>query len=81
MTPDELNKFYLRVGAERRNDPERGSLSKKFGRRVMGRKGVGKLAPFGICEKIEVITSGGDSIRGTDDSGRLMSATARVTSC
>ena len=24
----------------------------------MGRKGVGKLAPFGICEKIEIISAG-----------------------
>lgn len=26
----------------------------------MGRKGIGKLAPFGICKRIEVISSGGD---------------------
>ena len=28
----------------------------------MGRKGIGKLAPFGICETVEVITAGGDKI-------------------
>ena len=59
MTADEVNEFYLKVGMERRNDPKRGDLSKKYLRRVMGRKGVGKLAPFGVCEKIEVITAGG----------------------
>ena len=64
MTPDEVNPFYLRVGAERRTDGRRGrgDMSQKFGRRVMGRKGVGKLAPFGICDVIEIITSGGDEI-------------------
>jgi len=54
---NEINEFYLRVGSERRNDPRRGDRSKKFGRRVMGRKGVGKLAPFGVCQKIEVVSS------------------------
>ena len=30
----------------------------------MGRKGIGKLAPFGICKKIEVISSGGQLVPG-----------------
>src|SRR5690348_10492314 len=34
MTPDEVNRYYLRVGAERRKD-ERGDTSKKYGRKVM----------------------------------------------
>lgn len=63
MTPEEVNEFYLIVGAERRNDPRRGNLSKKFNRKVMGRKGVGKLAPLGICEHIEVITAGGKRLQ------------------
>src|SRR5436305_1366399 len=46
MTPEEVNSFYLRVGAERREDPRRGGVSRIFKRKVMGRKGVGKLAPF-----------------------------------
>ena len=71
MTPDEVNRFYLKVGAERRNDPKRGDLSKKFGRRVMGRKGVGKLAPFGICQRIEVITAGGKRINRNGKRGYL----------
>ncbi len=69
MEPAVVNPYYLKVGGERRKDPNRGNLSKRFGRRVMGRKGVGKLAPFGICNKIEVITSGGELIDGTDFSG------------
>lgn len=35
----------------------------------MGRKGVGKLAPFGICETLEVISSGGEKIDGKDEQG------------
>jgi hypothetical protein len=67
---NEVNDFYLKVGAERRNDPRRGDKSKKFGRRVMGRKGVGKLAPFGVCQKIEVISSSGDKVSGKDENGK-----------
>lgn len=48
MTFDELNEFYLRIGYERR---ERGETT-KAGRKVMGRKGIGKLAGFGIAEDI-----------------------------
>ena len=29
---------------------------------MKGRKGVGKLTPFGICETLEIISSGGDKI-------------------
>lgn len=69
MTPEEVNRFYLRVGAERRNDPKRGDRSREFKRRVMGRKGVGKLAPFGVCEQIEVLTAGGDLVTELDADG------------
>lgn len=70
MTPDEVNEFYLKVGAERREDPKRGDKSRQFGRKVMGRKGVGKLAPFGVCQEVEIITSGGDKIEGKDQNGK-----------
>lgn len=69
MYPDVIDRFYLKVGAERRDDPERGDTSPRFGRKVMGRKGIGKLAPFGICEKVEVITSGGDLTKGENEEG------------
>lgn len=59
MTPDEVNDFYLVVGKERRLDPNRGDTSPRFKRKVMGRKGVGKLAPFGVCQQIEIISAGG----------------------
>jgi uncharacterized protein (UPF0335 family) len=70
MTPMQVNAFYLKVGAERRADPDRGPTSRKFQRKVMGRKGVGKLAPFGICRTIEVITSGGEEVDSVDENGK-----------
>lgn len=70
MVPDEVNEFYLKVGAERRTDPKRGERSKKYDRKVMGRKGVGKLAPFGVCQKIEVLTAGGQKVDGMNKDGR-----------
>jgi len=78
MVPTELQKFFLVVGSERRSDPDRGERSRKFNRAVMGRKGVGKLAPFGICRRIEVLSSGGEPITrtltdGTSESGYLTS--------
>ena len=62
MSPDELQDFYLIVGSERRRDPRRGDESKKYGRKVMGRKGVGKLAPFGVCRLVEILSAGGEKI-------------------
>jgi hypothetical protein len=60
MTPEEAIGFYLRVGADRRTRKgEDGSRSRKKRRPVMGRKGIGKLAPFGICRRIEVWSAGG----------------------
>jgi hypothetical protein len=48
MTYDEINEFYLSLGYERR---KRGERTQK-NRLVMGRKGIGKLAGFGIAEDI-----------------------------
>ena len=72
MTPSEVNDYYLVVGAERRvdNRPRRGDISPRFNRKVMGRKGVGKLAPFGICEVMEVFTSGGEKITRPTANGK-----------
>ena len=52
MSFEELNNYYLHIGYERRN---RGERTPK-GRLVMGRKGIGKLAGFGIAEDI-IVTS------------------------
>ena len=63
MTHDQANEFYLKVGADRRAGAQR-TKSPKLQRPVMGRKGIGKLAPFGICKKIEVWSAGGDEKDG-----------------
>jgi len=60
MTPEVINEFYLKVGTNPRKDPQRGAYTREKKRLRIGRKGIGKLAPFGICKKIEVITAGGE---------------------
>ena len=57
MTAHEVNEYYLNVGYNRR--AKRSERTPKHNRRVLGRKGIGKLAPFGICHEVEVITAGG----------------------
>ncbi len=57
MTAQEDNDHYLVVGRNRREG--RSDRTPKHHRRVMGRKGIGKLAPFGICHEVEVISTGG----------------------
>jgi len=66
MTAKEVNDYYLLVGGDRRTRPTAGSESREKSRPVMGRKGIGKLAPFGICKRIELVTAGGekDPIKG-----------------
>lgn len=59
MAAADVNQHYLPVGINRRTS--RGQLSLEKDRRVMGRKGIGKLAPFGICREIEVLSSGGEA--------------------
>lgn len=58
MTPAEALGSFLVVGRDRRRSLN-GRLSREKCRPVMGRKGIGKLAPFGICQRIEVISAGG----------------------
>jgi len=60
MTPTEANGHFLRVGKDRRADPTQGNRSRRKQRSVMGRKGIGKLAPFGICKRIEILSAGGE---------------------
>lgn len=77
MTPTEMQAFFLVVGAERRADPRRGPQSKRFKRTVMGRKGVGKLAPFGICKVMEVVSAGGERIQS--ENGEAGYRTSHIT--
>lgn len=60
MTPEEADECYLSVGRLRREHLNQGNTSRKKKRPVMGRKGLGKLAPFGVCATIEVRSAGGE---------------------
>jgi hypothetical protein len=63
MSPDEAQDHYLKVGRDRREHREQGPKSRTKGRPVMGRKGIGKLAPFGVCRRIEIRSAGGPQTR------------------
>ncbi|WP_199777279.1 ATP-binding protein, partial [Cronobacter sakazakii] len=57
MDPHAIKDKYLVIGLKKRKlgDPNELSINKK--RMLMGRKGIGKLAPFGIAGKLSVITA------------------------
>ena len=54
MSFDELNKHFLTIGRNRRSDLNKDTSSE--GRKILGKKGLGKLSMFGIGEKITVST-------------------------
>jgi len=54
MTFDELNEKYLVIGRNRRKDTAQ--QVSKGGRKIIGKKGLGKLSVFGVCDFIEVIS-------------------------
>jgi HSP90 family molecular chaperone len=53
MDFDELNEKYLLIGRNRRFSES--EITQK-GRKVIGKKGLGKLSIFGICDEIQVKT-------------------------
>ncbi len=53
MTLATLRERYLVIGKAKRATPKDTSPS---GRRPMGRKGIGKLAPFGVARLVDVVT-------------------------
>lgn len=55
MSFKELNDKFLRIGRNRRT--ERGAETTNGGRKVIGKKGLGKLSFFGIAGEIEISTS------------------------
>lgn len=55
MTQKDINERFLLVGYMRREDPGR-AITKRHKRKVMGRKGIGKLSLFSIAGNIEVHT-------------------------
>lgn len=58
MTFLECQNFYLNVGRNRRSD---GAARTASGRPVLGRKGIGKFAGFGIADVMRVETTSGET--------------------
>lgn len=54
MTFDEINDKFLRIGRNRRIEDESETTPK--GRKIIGKKGLGKLSFFGIAHEIEITT-------------------------
>lgn len=52
MSFDEINNFYLRIGRNRRKENQISCQNRK----ATGKKGLGKLALFGLGNKIEIAT-------------------------
>lgn len=52
---DQINNKYLKVGRRRRKESSQ-IVSKKYKRKIQGKKGIGKLAGFGITRKICITT-------------------------
>jgi len=55
MTRDEVQQDYLVIGRKRRVEVDEKTPQKR--RPLMGRKGIGKLAPFGIAKVVDVFTT------------------------
>lgn len=54
MNFEEIGPKFLRIGRKRRE--EEGKDTSQSGRKLMGRKGIGKLAPFGVAKILEIET-------------------------
>ena len=55
MSFDEINEKFLKIGRNRRQEQEIIPKGKKE-RKIIGKKGLGKLSFFGIAEEIEIAT-------------------------
>ena len=56
MSFDDINNHFLKIGRNRRNDKNDSIITPK-GRHVTGKKGLGKLALFGLAQEIEIETT------------------------
>ncbi|WP_435360417.1 ATP-binding protein [Haloarchaeobius sp. DFWS5] len=57
MTKQEVNNAFLVIGRDRRQDEEKDTVEKDGKqRKVMGRKGIGKLAGFGVADVVVIRT-------------------------
>ena len=53
---EQINDKFLKIGRRRRTD-EQASLSKVYQRKLQGKKGIGKLAGFGITNTMKITTT------------------------
>ncbi len=60
MDADAVSSKFLKVGYSRRTKEKDGNFSIGKKRRVMGRKGIGKLAMFSLANTIDVVTKSKD---------------------
>lgn len=56
MSRDDVAGKFLKIGYSRRLREPTGCMSRSGLRRVMGRKGIGKLAMFSLADEIEIVT-------------------------
>lgn len=56
MTLDQIRDKYLVIGLPKRDPKVPGAMAPS-GRKQMGRKGIGKLAPFGIAGAVDVVSA------------------------
>ena len=52
---DEINEKFLRIGRNRREHDKK-DFTPRLGRKIIGKKGLGKLSFFGIAHEIEIST-------------------------
>ena len=70
MTYDDLNNKFLKIGASTRIGTI-GDISPKYGRKRMGRKGIGKLSALSVSDKVSVM-----SVKNGIKSGCVLSLNA-----
>lgn len=56
MNFDEINTCFLLIGRNRRGTDEKNQKTRSGNRYVIGKKGIGKLAFFGVAKTIEITT-------------------------
>lgn len=64
MSADDIQRKFLKVGYSRRQQAGKGNLSDSGKRRVMGRKGIGKLAMFALANEVKIssLAIGNDAV-------------------
>lgn len=65
MTTEDINKYYLNIGYNRRSSEElQKSLSKYETRDDMGQKGIGKLSVFALSKNVDLISACAGAVVG-----------------